>query len=207
MSFFSCTPARFVKPLEQGHKAIGFNFGGGLINFSDLIIPIPYTSLYAGYGWKENTTIYSGLHLTALAFQNIQLDVGISHLLYQQDGLLPGLSGGSTINIIANKEDFRLYPTLESNIFWEYIDGKYMTYIGSSIWLDFFQNEAVNSANSNLLHPEFHIGQTMRMGKIDLTLEYKLLNPFVAGNKTVAEYAHFSEKGASGIFFSIQKRF
>ncbi|MCK5742760.1 MAG: hypothetical protein KAH48_11115 [Chlorobi bacterium] len=205
--FSSCAPARFVKPLDKGEVAVGVNLGGPLVNFSGMVIPIPYTSLYAGFGWKDKTTVYTGLHLTALAFSNLQLDVGASHEFGKQSGIKPSISGGGSLVIIANDRDFRIYPTFDANAFWEYADNKWMTYAGSSVWLDFFKGEAVNQETAVFLVPEFHVGQTYRFTSVELTIEYKFMSPFVKGDMTVAEYANFTDYGASGIYFSIMKRF
>jgi len=207
LMFSSCTPSRFVKPLDKGEIAVGVNLGGPLVNFKGMVIPVPYTSLYAGYGWKDKTTVYTGLHLTALAFKNLQLDAGVSHEFREQSGIKPGISGGGSLIIIANDKDFRIYPTFDANAFWEYSDNKWMTYAGSSIWLDFFKGESVNQENATFLLPEFHVGQTYRFTSTELTLEYKYMSPFTKGDRTVAEYANFSSYGASGIYFSIMKRF
>ncbi len=204
---FSCSPARFVEPLEKGEVAAGINLGGPLIHFSGKVIPIPFSSVFAGYGLKDGTTVYSGLHLTSAAFKTFQMDIGIAQRFCSQEGKKPGVTFGGAFNVMAHKSDFRLYPSLDVNAFWNYHDDKWMTYLGSSAWLDFYKNKSINEDNYHAFLPEFHLGQTLRMRNLDLTLEYKLLDPFVQSDRTVAEFSHFSNKGASGIYFSVVKHF
>ena len=73
----SCAPSRYVRPLEEGQKAITGNLGGPLIKFSGMTIPLPLTAISLGYGLKDNLTIYGGVHTTALSFGVIQGDFGV----------------------------------------------------------------------------------------------------------------------------------
>ena len=52
----NCAPTRFVTPLKKGEWAGGINIGGPLINFAGATIPVPFSSLYAGFGHTDRTT-------------------------------------------------------------------------------------------------------------------------------------------------------
>ncbi len=206
---WSCAPTRFVKPLEKDQKSVGFNFGGPLIKFGGLKIPIPYTSIYAGYGWKEKSTLHGGFHLTALAYKTLQFDFGITQSLFNQKGKIPGISANGTINLMTSLRDgaTRVYPQLEANAFWEYSENKWMTYIGTSNWIDLNKNARKSPENHQYILPTFHIGQSYRWKRMDLSLEYKYLVPGNENQNSIVDFVVVTNKGANGIYLSLKKTF
>ena len=104
----SCAPSRYVRPLDEGQKAITGNLGGPLIKFSGMTIPLPLTAISLGYGLKDDLTIYGGMHTTALSFGVIQGELGVVKEFVKPDSLnkfKPGFSiiffGSPNCNTIA----------------------------------------------------------------------------------------------------------
>jgi len=206
---WSCAPTRFVKPLEKDQKAVGFNFGGPMIKFGGLKIPIPYTSVYAGYGWKEKTTLHGGFHITAVAYKTLQFDFGITQSLLNQKGKIPGISVNGTVNLMTSLRDgaTRIYPQLEANAYWEYSENKWMTYIGTSNWIDLNKNARKTPENHQYFLPNFHIGQSYRWKRMALSLEYKYLVPDNENQNSIVDFVVINNKGANGIYLSLKKTF
>src|SRR5438045_2955657 len=96
----ACAPTRFVQPLPKDHYAATASLGGPLITYSDMTIPMPLSSLALGYGIGDKTTVFGGLHTTALAFKDIQFDLGAVHELLAQDKYIPAISVAPVVNLV-----------------------------------------------------------------------------------------------------------
>lgn len=202
-----CAPTRFVTPLEQGEWAGGINVGGPLIEFGGTKIPVPFSSIYAGYGYTERTTLYGGLHTTSLAFKTFQLDAGANYLLRKMQGQVPGISANGTLNLMADFREFgiRAYPSVALNAFYDLKYGR--LYAGMDNWLDFFPNATPDNSQHNLWVPAFHIGQAIKYKKWEFNFEYKYLAPYTSNQDIVVRYATARDNGAHGLYFTIQKKF
>lgn len=172
---FACAPTRYVKPLEKGQLAVGADFGGPLIVFSGMTIPLPLTNVNAGYGLSENTTLFGGLHTTALAFGVLQLDAGAVHAFSQSQGLRPGISSSASLNFMLGLEGggSRIFPQLDLNAFWEYHSGRKLIYAGISNWFELKKYRAHGEEQPVHWLPSLQIGHTFVREKWDFTLEIK----------------------------------
>ena len=88
----ACAPTHYVRPLAVGEKGISATFGGPFITNFGPPIPVPFTTLGFGYGWKEKTTVFGDFHPTAASFGVIQMDAGISHAFLKPNGAIPGIT-------------------------------------------------------------------------------------------------------------------
>ncbi|WP_235299560.1 hypothetical protein [Portibacter marinus] len=202
-----CAPARFVKPLEKEEWAVGVNAGGPLINFFNTILPIPFSSVYAGYGVNDRLTVHAGLHTTSLIFKNLQIDAGGTYLLSNQKGKWPGISVNGTLNGIVDLKQFnhRLYPSLAGNFFYDYKYGRF--YGGMEQWLDLYPGQVPDGSQYNPWVPAFYVGQTIKIKKWEVNFEYKNLGPFSWNKGHVVRYARTGDHGANGLYVTLQKRF
>ena len=79
-----------------------------MIGFGGLTIPIPLTTVGAGYGLQDNLTLHGHLHTTSLLYGTLQMDAGATYALlfayvgssfagiqYSIDPLLYTLVGGA----------------------------------------------------------------------------------------------------------------
>lgn len=203
----NCAPARFVKPLEKNEWAVGANVGGPLIQLFDTTLPVPFSSLYAGYGYTDRTTIHGGLHTTSLAYQTLQIDAGATYLLRKMDGEIPGISLSGSLNAMMDfrAANFRAYPSFAGNLFYDLQFGR--LYGGMENWIDLFPSQVPDNSQYNPWVTAFYIGQTIKIKKWEVNFEYKNLAPFTNNTGHVVRYARGSERGAHGIYVTLQKRF
>ncbi len=134
---FSCSTNRFVEPLDKGELEIGANGGGPILNFGGSSIPLPLSSVYAGYGYSDDLTLYGGLHITSFAFKTFQLEAGARKKLVVGQSIYPSVSGALAVNGIVSLRDgaTRVFPEIALNPYWRY--GRWKTYTGLQAWFDF----------------------------------------------------------------------
>ncbi len=206
---FSCTPARFVKPLEKGQLAIGADLGGPLIGFADVTIPVPLTNLNAGYGISEKTTGFAGIHTTALAFATLQLDAGAVHAFALPEGFRPGISASAAANVMVGLRGggARLFPQLDINAFWEYGQGKRLVYLGLANWFEPAQSRAHGEDQPAHWLPCLQLGHVFTGRNWDFTIEFKQLAFNQDKRDIVVDYKGFGNKGAGGLYFGVRRKF
>lgn len=202
-----CAPSRFVKPLEKDEWAIGVNAGGPAIQLFDTTLPIPFSAIYAGYGYTDRLTIYGGVHTTSLLYKTLQLEGGATYLVSDMQVLLPGFSvnGGLQGMMDLREYETRVYPNLAGNLFYDYTYGRF--YGGMEQWFDLYPTAVPDGSQYNFWVPSFFVGQTIKLKKWELTFEYKNLAPFSWNKGHVVRYARRGDRGANGFYLGIQKRF
>ncbi len=210
----SCAPSRYVRPLEEGQKAITGNLGGPLIKFSGMTIPLPLTAISLGYGLKDNLTIYGGVHTTALSFGVIQGDFGVVKEFIKPDTLLkfkPGFSMSYTTNLLVDtwEKNFKFWPQIDANLFWNFnLKRKDYFYLGVSNWFELAARRAHGEPQLNrwLFNPQ--AGITFDQPNWSYNVEAKYLAPNFSNQNIVVDYAKpWGENGGLGIYFSISKKF
>jgi hypothetical protein len=211
-SFYSCAPARFVKPLEEGEQAVAFNAGGPLIGFAGTTIPVPFTALTYGKGISENTTAFGSLHLTSLAYGNVQTDIGVVREIYAQDTakpLLPGISLTPAVNLVYGTfgNQFKIWPQFDMNFYWNIHQNKNFFYAGISNWLELGFERAHGERQQKhwIFNP--HAGIFGRSGKWNSSLEVKYIAPNVSNKDMVVDYRSIGPNGAIGVYYTLMRRF
>ena len=212
LTLFSCTPSRFVNTLPEGETQVGFSLGGPMQNLFGLTIPTPYSSVVVGHGLKDDITLYGGLHTTALVFNTLQTDLGVTKRLYQSDSSqlwIPDVSGSFTLNTLLEMKDvaFDLFPQIDLNAVWKYGENKNnFFYLGVSSWFDLSKNKAHAEPKDNPVIFNPHIGNTWQKNKWSLTIEYKVLGLMESNQDIVVSYAKWHGKySAPGIFIGCSK--
>ena len=201
---FSCSPSRFVQPLEKDQQALSFHMGGSLIDYSGLTIPVPLTSITYGNGLKENLTLYGSLHTTSLLFNNLHLEVGGLTKIKHQENWIPAISSALTLNYVSELTlgNTKLWPQMDANFYWNFKEQKHRLYVGCSAWID------PNLLNDNIgvIHP--HLGYNRRIGKWQLGAELKFLASGYNNSKTFVPYKSLlGDYGATGFYLNITKPF
>ncbi len=87
-----CGITQPVRPIEEGTTEIVASFGGPIIPFASIAIPVPYLNAGALYGIKPNLTLYGNAHITALLFKDVGLDAGFSARLLPEHGIRPEIT-------------------------------------------------------------------------------------------------------------------
>lgn len=205
----ACAPSHYVRPLQKGEMGISGTLGGTLITNFGPPIPIPYSTLGFGYGWKENTTLFGDLHPTAAAFGVIQVDAGLSHSFLKPEKARPGISVSPLLNFAVDvwEGNARLWPQLDANAYWEYGPKKSYFYVGPSFWFELAGTKAHGERQQQRIFPNFQIGHVWTGKRLDFTLEAKYLNPVQSpAYVTTVDYQPIFNRGATGIYFGFTKR-
>ncbi|MCX6181692.1 MAG: hypothetical protein NT150_07185 [Bacteroidetes bacterium] len=219
----SCAPSRYVVPLKRHEHSVSLNLGGPLINFSGLVIPVPFTSVNYAYGWKKETTVFGSLHPTALAYGVGQIELGLVHRVHYFEGSKIGISLSPVLNFMMDRWEWnpRLYPQLDLNMYWNFAgdlsrhcdcpgdkDASAYMYFGISNWVDLHKTRANNQAQPQnwFLVPQLGInagGASWRY-----SLEFKYMGLFTPNNNVVVSYYNpISTSGAIGVYATVYKTF
>jgi hypothetical protein len=209
LAMTACAPTRFVQPLQKDHYAATASLGGPLITFSDMTIPMPLTSLALGYGVADKTTIFGGLHTTALAFEDIQLDLGAVHELLTQDKYIPAISIAPVANAVLAIRDgaFRLWPEVDLNFCWDYLGNGNLIYFSSNNWFE------LSSTRADDAEQEIHWLKNVAFGHIfdsehwQYTTEIKYLLAGQPNQPSPVDYHGISGNGTFGIYLSLTRKF
>jgi hypothetical protein len=208
---FSCASSRFVEPLKKGEQAVAFDVGGPLIEFGDLIIPIPLTSLVYGRGIDSNLTVFGSLHITALLFSNIQSDFGATYRFYQSNNkFIPAFSASANGNFVWDMDDSKVkfWPQLDLNIYWNFGEKKHYLYAGVSNWWELGKTRSQDRPQLDrwLVNPQ--IGFVYKPNKWFYSIETKFLAPSHDNvNLFVPYFSILGTKGANGIYFGVGRQF
>lgn len=85
----SCGVTQPIRPIEHGTTKAIASFGGPIIPFAGIAIPVPYLNFGAMYGYNQNMTVFANGHFTALLFKDVGLDAGFSSRLLAEKGIRP----------------------------------------------------------------------------------------------------------------------
>lgn len=207
--FCSCAPSRFVKPLDKKQQAVNLSVGGPLIGYSSLTIPMPFLTATYGYGIDSTLTGFGSLNITSAVYGNLQMEIGATKRLLQQQGHFPAISINPVANIIyRNKDASGFYPELDLNAYWDYNRGRNFFYIGAANWFELKHKKAYDEKQQNhwLITPM--LGETFVRRKWNYTVEAKIIAPRLVNNKSPVEYkTPLGTHGASGIYFSVSRKF
>ncbi|MCK9407515.1 MAG: hypothetical protein WCX28_01140 [Bacteriovoracaceae bacterium] len=109
-----CGITQPIRPIEEGTAQVIASFGGPIIPFAGISIPIPYLNVGAIYGYRPNLTLYGNAHITALLYKDVGVDAGFSSRLIPEKGFRPEvtINGRAYFFWDAFRENtMRLYPT------------------------------------------------------------------------------------------------
>jgi hypothetical protein len=201
----ACTASRVVKPLEEKEVQIGLDVGGPRVNSQT----IPLTSLHFAYGFRENLSMFGGIHTTTLGFQTIQLDFGWTYGVLDQKGIVPGIALNTVMNPMISLRDgaFRYYHELTPNFYWELgSKNKHLFHLGFNNWFDFAPG-TFEIGEGHIWHPSLQAGYRYQMKRFVLAAEYRMLNI----NKEIvvpqATVPNLIGSGGHGFYFSVNYRF
>lgn len=205
--FWQCSPLRVVKPLEVGKTQAQVEYGGPIIEFGSIPIPMPLISLGLAHGYTEHTSIHGGLHLTSLAAANLHLDGGITRGFIVPEKWRPGLSGTLQADLILGfrELEFRIYPQANLNVYWQH--GNHIPYISVGNWFDFFRGTTQAPDFLPGWIPVLHLGHRIERENWDIGIEIQYIGAFSDNREVVVSYANPFNYGAFGIYFLAAKNF
>ena len=205
----ACAPSRYVRPLAPGEVAVSGSYGGPLFKNFGIPIPAPMITVGAGYGWKENTTLYGDLHVTSAMFGVIQADLGAAHGFLRPQGMRPGLSGSAAVNVAGDvwEGGFKVWPQLDANAYWEYGQKKHYGYVGLSTWWELGALAAEPDDQARLILPGLQLGNVFAGRSWDKTIEVKWNNFARNSRDATVDWSSIGQLGAVGIHIGLTKRF
>lgn len=207
VTVFSCAPSHFVKPLQKGEKALNAAVGGPLIGFANTVIPVPLSSLTAGYGIKEDLTGFATIHTTSLLFGLGHLELGLVKEVFPQKEWRPALCLTPQVDIVTDfQHAFKCWPVLELNARWKDRKKESFFYLGLSNWFELSSTRAGEEPQQHFWIFNPHIGRTFVRQKWDYTIEAKWLAPNIERLPNVVDYKGPGHMGAFGIYFGITRK-
>jgi hypothetical protein len=84
-----CGVTQPVRVLDAGKSAVTASLGGPAIPAMGIGFPVPYLNAGGAYGIGSGVTAAGNLHITALLFNDIGLDLGAAVRLLHEDGPVP----------------------------------------------------------------------------------------------------------------------
>lgn len=210
---WSCTPSRYIEPLKKDQNALQANIGGPLINYEKLVIPVPLTAVGYARGVTENITLNANLHTTALLFGVVMTDVGMVSNIYKADSsqkYTPSISINPVLNFGMDtwEGNAKLWPQININAYWHFGEKQHLIYAGIENWFELNSKKAHNQKQEThwIFNP--FVGTTLKSKKLEYQIEVKMLAPNQENDKSVVEYTQiYGKKGATGLYFSIYKKF
>jgi hypothetical protein len=205
----SCATTRVVKPLAKGKTEVGISLGGPVVGQFNTVIVTPMTSVYVARGLTDSLSVFGGLNGTSLLFGVAQLDLGATYQVLQQKGWRPGIAMSPVANLMLDKWEwnFRFYPQLDANAYWQYHKNKGLLYAGLSNWFILYKNVLYNQKQSPHWTPNVQLGTQYKRPKTNYTLEARYLALNYPNGFSVVDYKGIGAKGSFGLYFGISKSF
>ncbi|MCW3124108.1 MAG: hypothetical protein JWQ38_3600 [Flavipsychrobacter sp.] len=207
--FGSCAPARYVRPLAKGKTVATATFGGPLIKYSGMTIPVPLLGVAAAHGYKDDLTGFAGLHATSLFFGVLQIDAGVVKGLRKPDRWIPGISVSPVANLMLDKwaGKFSFFPQADVNAYWNYGKQNHYCYIGLSNWFDLHTTRAEGEPQTKHWLPVIQAGNVYVRKKMEYTLELKYIAPNYSSRDLVVPYIAPGQNGAIGLYIGVTRKF
>lgn len=207
--FAACAPTRYVRPIPKGDVALGGSFGGPMMHFGGITMPIPFLTVQGGYGIDSTLTAFAGLGVTSAMYGVIQTDLGVTKAVIQPKGARPGLSISPAVNLNldVHETQFTFYPQLDVNAWWEYREKRPdFVYVGVTNWFELQSTRAHDQDQPSRWIPGFQAGHCWSLAHADWRLEAKYLAPFTDNFDTVVWYANPANKGGIGMYVTFAWR-
>lgn len=205
----NCSPSPLIRPLAKSEQAISATFGGPLIGYSNLTIPIPFVMAGYEYGLKENLSLSCESNLTSLSFGDLNLKTGALYELFAPSGKIPGVSIAPAFHFMLDTWEwhFRFYPQLDANSYWAYGKNQNLVYTGLENWFELLSKNEYGKKVTQHWIPILKIGHTFMRPKSQYTLEVKDI-AFTNSNKDlVVGYKTPFDHGALGLYFGYARKF
>ncbi len=205
----SCAPSRFVKPLQKNENAVSFSFGGPLIHFNNIPIPIPISTLCYAHGINNRLTTFGSIHTTSLLFGNFQSDIGAVYSILKNDSIF-GISISPSFQIaynIRNLNGFKIWPSFDANFYYKIKSSHHYLYFGNSNWFEFSKYRAHNELQPTHILPDLHLGWFTNTKKWNHQFELKYIAPNIHNLPNVVPYIGINHKGSLGIYYNLTFKF
>ena len=207
--FLSCAPCRYVKPLDKKQQAASLTFGGPVIRFAGAALPMPFITAGYGYGLSSKVTLYGNLHLTSMAFSNLQTDMGASIRIYEKTGHY-GFSVGPALQFATSfkaANSTRLWPSCDLNSYFHVKKSPSYVYGGVNVWLETSTTRAHKEPQPQQIIPNLHIGYQHVTSKWQQQVQLSYLSPGTKNLPGVVDYVGLAGKGSFGLYYAVIRLF
>ena len=205
----ACTTSRVVKPLNKGELNISADLGGPAATYHGYVLPIPLSSISTTYGLSKNTSLYGGIHTSALIFGVAQFDMGAAREIVQANAHHPGLVLSPSLNMSMDvwEYNYHINPAFDVNLYWDVVNSNSYYYVGIANWFELNKKRDHDEDQPHAWVPALQGGYTRIRRNLRLTGEAKYLAPFSSNQDLTVNYLSPFGKGALGVYFSIGYRF
>lgn len=202
-----CSASRVVEPLAKDEQQLILAAGGPLFFYDETLLPMPLTSVAWAKGLSDETTLFTGLHTTALLYGVVQSDIGVVNGLRKPAGSSPGVSITPTLNLMIDTWEGhgKLYPAFDLNAYWKPNGGKDLFYLGMNNWFELAGTRAHGEQQPQQWIPSLHSGYTHQGEVWKYTLELKHLAPNHDNRQVTVNYLRPTTQGAWGLYFSMAR--
>jgi hypothetical protein len=206
---YSCSPSRFIRPLERDQHAANLSFGGPLIQYDKMTIPVPFLTAAYGYGIDSSLTAYSSLNITSALFGNFQMELGATKQIIQQSNYFPAISINPQINFIyRDAHAHKFYPQFDANFFWEYGERNNYVYVGVSNWFELARKRTLGEPQKDHWYFIPLAGHSFVRQKWNLNVEAKVIAPNLSNRNIVVDYqTPLRDHGAFGVYIGYTRLF
>lgn len=193
-----CGATQPIRTLEEGKSSVISSFGGPVIPFANLPIPVPYLNLGYAKGMQKNLTVFGNAHITALLFKNVALDGGMVTTLTKEKGIKPEITvklQGNFFWAALRDRAFRFIPSANVNGSYK-IGERSLAYAGADNVYEFSSSQYLISP---FLGYQFPLSHSL-LGQVE--------TKWIAANQDTRHgvfegYASVHGKGNLGIFFAL----
>lgn len=208
LSLFACTTSRVVKPLNKGELNISADLGGPAVSYHGYLLPVPLSSISTSYGLSQNTSLYGGIHTSALIFGVAQFDVGATREITKANAYQPGLSVSPSINMSMDvwEYNYHVNPAIDVNLYWDVENSNNYYYVGLANWFELNRKRDHDEDQPHAWVPALQGGYTWIRRNLRLTGEAKYLAPFSSNEGLTVNYLGPFGRGALGVYFSVGYR-
>ncbi len=205
----ACSPVTMVKPLAAKQKAVTATVGGPLVGFGGAVVPVPFTSVGGAYGYSDKSTITGRFHTTSALFGVMHLDAGLLRQLRAQNGKMPGISAMVQGSFMLDtwEHQFRFYPQLDLNAWWDVGKMGSYVYTGASTWYETRSVGTGGRVQSTRVIPAFNLGYSREREKWSTRFEVKYLAPFTSNQSLTVDYKAPGNTGSVGIYVGFMRKF
>jgi hypothetical protein len=205
----ACAPVRTVIPLDKNETRATASFGGPLVAFSGVVIPVPLTSINVSRGITENLTVNAGLHTTSLMFGTLQLESSATTSIWKNDERKLGVTASPGFYFMTGLSDWesKFYPMLDLNFYIFPKSNQNYAYCSLQQLFELSSVKAFEQKPDSRYIPSFASGYTISREKMNYTFEIKYMSFLQSNENIVVDYISPGKKGALGIQFGITKKF
>ncbi len=204
---YSCSSVRIIKPLNKGEKRAFADIGGPLVQFNNIPIFLPLSSVGYAYGMNQKFSVITGIHTTSLLFGTLQTELfsNIRIKEFKNTGISANVGGYYFLGLREYKSS--LYPMFDFNFYWNYSNKPRYLYVSCTNLFELHHSKAFGEPIAQRLIPTLSVGHRWEKEKHEWGIELKYIN-FVKDNRNiVVEYISPTHYGTLGLTFSFTKKF